>query len=289
MKLLSQYFITPFILTLARLGSQTNDKHDGAMVSSINFINNDRGNSMVSNHAIASCPASLPEFINSFSMPKDVCEKNIKVANEYMKQKDLMTEANYRVDNEVNHQCAQATKTSKDKLDIIIKNRRIACENLQTIIDEIKNVKLINVRMPDGKIGTASPDLQPVAPGKCFTMTSDELDRKIQQCRKYVKAFKDNNKFGDKDKVRQNDIFINSLNKNLDLLGSQFQQLERKAEDILRNLQSNCKDQKFSNSWGKADSATPTLDGINKLIDQLENDLQSLNTIVIPPSGPIRA
>lgn len=292
-----QFLLMP-LLAVTRIASQPNENNDGNMVSSMKFINNDRGNSMVSNQAVASCSTSYSEFIKSFGMPQDVCEQNIKTTQEWVSRKEsakvdatsgILKKANKIVENEITQRCATSTKNERDVLTTAMRHKTIACDTLREIISEIKNVRLTNVRLPDGEIINASPDLKSISFERCFNTAGDEIKNKILECRKYLQTFKANNKYGDQSIVKQNNVFINNMIDDLDLLENLFRQIESKEADIVSNLQRHCNSERFSPVWDQFDAATLTLNKLNKVVTQLKENLQSFNTLVIPPPGPIRA
>ncbi|ERK17602.1 hypothetical protein L579_3483 [Pantoea sp. AS-PWVM4] len=292
-----QFLLMP-LLAVTRIASQPNENNDGNMVSSMKFINNDRGNSMVSNQGVASCSTSYSEFIKSFGIPQDVCEQNIKTTQEWVSRKEsakvdatsgILKKANKIVENEITQRCTRSTKNERDVLTTAMRHKTIACDILREIISEIKNVRLTNVRLPDGEIVNASPDLKSISFERCFNTSGDEINNKILECRKYLQTFKANNKYGDQSIVKQNNVFINNIIDDLDLLSNLFRQVESKEADIVSNLQRHCNSERFSPVWDQFDAATLTLNKLNKVVTQLEENLQSLNTLVIPPPGPIRA
>lgn len=278
-----QLLLMPFV-ALARIASQPNENNNGNMVSSMKFINNDRGNSMVSNQGVVSCPASYSEFILSFGIPQHACKKNIKTTQEWISNRESVP-----VDNKLIQRCARSTKNERDVLTAAMRHKTIACDTLREIIEEIKNVRLTNARLPDGQIVNARPDLKSLSSERCFNIAGEEIDNKILECRKYLQAFKANNKYGDQSIVKQNNVFINNVIDDLDLLVNLFRQIESKEADMVNNLQSNCNSERFTHVWDQFDAAKLTLDEIKRVVTQLEEDFQSLNTIVIPPPGPIRA
>lgn len=262
---------------------------ENKMTKSINLVENNAQNGMTSTRAKncyieTSYVCLSPGIINAIA-PPNIIETNkettvlwIKTTGELRQQEKSSKNQRALMERKTNQQCLDALWDEKEVIAKLIIQKNFVCAGLQAIINEVQEIDVFYVSDSDGELFAAKPEIQQISSRQCHSMTSDNINKKIEECKKHVQDFKENNLYGSPEEIEENKKIIQGLEDDLNMLKILTTESDEKTDDILASLRRNCANDNQDISLAHGNSATLTFKAFLQLITRLNGYLQALKT-----------